>query len=137
MAGGQAGVLQEIMQLHGSILQAEACQILSLAKNPRWSRVWQKCIGSKVIAKTKYFRKIEPKMADFLCILVRNLKWTALYQFYSDLPQIFCCDFSCISTCNPSLRIKSSIFSSFDTPYCTVHGSTKYQGWSGHGPYGG
>ena len=25
----------------GSILQAETCQILILAENPRWSRVWQ------------------------------------------------------------------------------------------------
>ena len=27
--------------LGGSILQAETCQILSLAENPRWSLVWQ------------------------------------------------------------------------------------------------
>ena len=27
----------------GSILQAGTCQILSLAENPRWSRVWQFC----------------------------------------------------------------------------------------------
>ena len=26
----------------GSILQAETCQIFSIAGNPRWSRVWQK-----------------------------------------------------------------------------------------------
>ena len=30
-----------IVPLRGSILQAETCQILSLAENPRWSRVWQ------------------------------------------------------------------------------------------------
>ena len=30
-----------IMQLCGSILQAETCQILRLAENPRLSRVWQ------------------------------------------------------------------------------------------------
>ena len=28
---------QEIIPLRGSILQAETCQILSLAENPRWS----------------------------------------------------------------------------------------------------
>ena len=32
---------QEIIPLRGSILQAETCKILSLAENPRWSRVWQ------------------------------------------------------------------------------------------------
>ena len=31
------GPSQEIIPLRGSILQAEACQILSLAENPRWS----------------------------------------------------------------------------------------------------
>ena len=36
------GSLQIIMPLCGSILQAGTCQILSLAENPRWSRVWQK-----------------------------------------------------------------------------------------------
>ena len=30
-----------IVPLCGSILQVETCQILSLAENPRWSRVWQ------------------------------------------------------------------------------------------------
>ena len=30
-----------IVPLCGSILQAETCQILSLAEYPRWSRVWQ------------------------------------------------------------------------------------------------
>ena len=30
-----------IMPLRGSILQVGTCQILSLAENPRWSRVWQ------------------------------------------------------------------------------------------------
>ena len=75
-----------------------------------WKRNSKKCIGLKVMAKTKYFRKIEPKMADFLCIFVWNLEWLALNQFYSDLPQIFCGSLLCISTCNPSLGITSSIF---------------------------
>ena len=30
-----------ILPLRGSILQAETCKILSLAENPRRSRVWQ------------------------------------------------------------------------------------------------
>ena len=44
-AGGWVGgpLLQEIMPLRGSILQVGTCQILSLAENPRWSRVWQFC----------------------------------------------------------------------------------------------
>ena len=37
---------QIIMPLRGSVLQAETCQISSLAENPRWSRVWQYCYGS-------------------------------------------------------------------------------------------
>ena len=36
------GLFQEIFPLQDSILQAGACQIVSLAENPRWSRVWQK-----------------------------------------------------------------------------------------------
>ena len=43
-AGSGAGrrkFSQIIMPLHGSILQVGTCQILSLAENPRWSRVWQ------------------------------------------------------------------------------------------------
>ena len=39
-AGGRK-FCQIIMPLRGSILQAETCQIPSLAENPRWSRVWQ------------------------------------------------------------------------------------------------
>ena len=78
-----------------------------------WNRNRKKSIGSKVIAKTKYSRKIEPKMADFLCILVRNLKRPALNQFYSNPHQFFCGGLLCIFTCYPSLGIKSSIFFEF------------------------
>ena len=41
---GLVWFLQKIIPLRGSILQARTCQILSLAENPRWSRVWQYCI---------------------------------------------------------------------------------------------
>ena len=40
--GQMEGGFIRIMPRCGSILQAGTCQILSLAKNPRWSRVWQK-----------------------------------------------------------------------------------------------
>ena len=41
-AGGWLGGFgSRIMPRCGSILQADTCQILSLAENPRWSRVWQ------------------------------------------------------------------------------------------------
>ena len=43
-AGPRAGrrkFCQIIMPLRGSILQAETCQISSLAEDSRWSRVWQ------------------------------------------------------------------------------------------------
>ena len=33
--------IRRTMPLRGSILQARTCKILSLAENPRWSRVWQ------------------------------------------------------------------------------------------------
>ena len=39
-AGGRE-FCQIIMPLRGSILQAETCQIPSLAENPRWRQVWQ------------------------------------------------------------------------------------------------
>ena len=39
--GGWVGGFMTIMPRCGSILQAGTCQILSLAENPRWSRVWQ------------------------------------------------------------------------------------------------
>ena len=38
---GRSKFCQIIMPLRGSILQVGTCQILSLAENPRWSRVWQ------------------------------------------------------------------------------------------------
>ena len=78
-----------------------------------WNRSSKKCICSKVMTKTKYLRKMEPKMADFLCILVRNLKRPALNQFYSNPHQFFCGGLLCIFTCYPSLGIKSSIFFEF------------------------
>ena len=57
--GGHSTILKEcaclwlvggskIMQLFGTMLQAEAFQILSLAENPRWSQVWQKKDGPKM-----------------------------------------------------------------------------------------
>ena len=35
---------QEILTLRASILQAGSCQILSLAENLRWNRVWQSAL---------------------------------------------------------------------------------------------
>ena len=40
--GWVGGLLKKIMPRCGSILQTGTCQILSIAENPRWSRVWQK-----------------------------------------------------------------------------------------------
>ena len=37
VGGWVGGPDQEIIPLRGSILQADTCQILSLAENPRWS----------------------------------------------------------------------------------------------------
>ena len=39
--GGWVVFFQELFPLRGSILPAVTCHILSLAENPRWSRVWQ------------------------------------------------------------------------------------------------
>ena len=44
VAGGWNSMI--ILPLCGSILQAETCKILSLAENPRWSRVWQYCVST-------------------------------------------------------------------------------------------
>ena len=41
VAVGWVGGFITIIPRCGSILQAGTCQILSLAENPRWSRVWQ------------------------------------------------------------------------------------------------
>ena len=49
MGGWVGGPNQEIIPLRGFILQAETCQILSLAENPRWS--------PSVAIKTFYVRK--------------------------------------------------------------------------------
>ena len=48
------GLLQEIVSLRGSILQAGTCQIFCLAEDPRWSRVWQ-YTGQLPQTKTKTF----------------------------------------------------------------------------------
>ena len=52
LVGGEwvGGPNQRIMPLCGSILQAGTYQILSLAENPRWSRVWQKKSGADTIS---------------------------------------------------------------------------------------
>ena len=48
MGGGWVGgPNQEIIPLRGSILQADTCQILSLAENPRWSPSMAKIFRSK------------------------------------------------------------------------------------------
>ena len=44
--GWVAFYIETIMPLRGSILQVGTCKILSLAENPRWSRVWQKRVGT-------------------------------------------------------------------------------------------
>ena len=40
-------------------------------------RIGKNCTSLKVMAKTKYFLKKGPKMANFPCSFVRNLKWMA------------------------------------------------------------
>ena len=47
-----------IMPLRGSILQVETCQILSLAENPRWSRVWQKLTTNPVSVSVRIIRHV-------------------------------------------------------------------------------
>jgi len=63
------GPSQRIMPLCGSILQAGTCQILTLAENPRWSRVWQ----SK-------FTNLCLKLFSLTSLNVT--KWCLRYNFY-------------------------------------------------------
>ena len=63
VAGGRVGGFMTIMPHCGSILQAGTCQILSLADNPRWSRVWQLMKTTK--PNTKYKLK--------LCLMFRKV----------------------------------------------------------------
>ena len=64
LGGWLAGSRVIIVPLCGSILQAETCQILSLAEYPRWSRVWQKHF-STIYTYTKIFKA----PAQILCPL--------------------------------------------------------------------
>ena len=41
------------------------------------------------MAKTKYFVKKGPQMANFLCIFVRNLKWMAPPEYCPKNPEFF------------------------------------------------
>ena len=75
------------------------------------NRNWKKCIGSIVMAKTKYIKK---KKLD---CLISFVFWS---KFCSDLPQFFCGSFLCISTCNPNLGIKS-YFSKFGHTLLYTH----------------
>ena len=41
------------------------------------------------MAKTKYFVKKGPQMANFLCIFVQNLKWMAPPEYCPKNPEFF------------------------------------------------
>ena len=58
-----------ILPLRGSILQAGTCQILSLAENPRWSRVWKNAkLTHKDMATT-----IVPREDDIILEILREI----------------------------------------------------------------
>ena len=53
------GPCQEIIPLRGSILQADTCQILSLAENPRWSPSVAKSLKTALVG--TYCLELSPK----------------------------------------------------------------------------
>ena len=77
VSGGWVGGFgSRIKPLYGSILQAESCQILSLAENPRWIRVWQH-------SKSALLHTLQKEhFQDIFCI--NKNKWvTHVLFFYS------------------------------------------------------
>ena len=58
------------MPLYVSILQARTCQILSLAENPRWSRVWLLTIPNLSMSDVEIERLKKTKFKS----IVRNKK---------------------------------------------------------------
>ena len=68
--GGLGGPSQEMIPLCGFILQAETCQILSLAENPRWSKVWQYIILQKGIQKEEVICLINPANSNLFPRLI-------------------------------------------------------------------
>ena len=63
------------------------------------------------MAKTKYFVKKGPKMADFLCIFCQNLKLMATPQFCEQNSEIF---FGGLKNIPPTLvRIRDSFLNIF------------------------
>ena len=71
VVGGGRLTIRRIMPLRDSILQAGTCQILSLAENPRWSRVWQQEIKSS---------KQEMRLFLILLDLISKNSYTKWFQ---------------------------------------------------------
>ena len=90
MGGWAGGPSQRIMPLCGSILQAGTCQILSLAENPRLSRVWQYLIAEKTLL--QIFHILLTLIKDFYTaeleaetLSQQNLPWTVPHQTLVDM----------------------------------------------------
>ena len=62
------------MPFCGSILQAGTCQILSLAENPTWSRVWQqvKKLELDVATLSKVLEDKEKKLQELSEMIVKQ-----------------------------------------------------------------
>ena len=60
--------IRRIMPLRGSILQVWTCQILSLAENPRWSRVWQKKTYNSTCRSSTYYLSAGQKCTQMIII---------------------------------------------------------------------
>ena len=69
------------------------------------------------MAKTKYLTKNEPKKADFLCILIRKLKWVAPGSGWWENSEIFLVTPEVYAQPWLALHKDSQHFIFFRTPY--------------------
>ena len=85
--GWVGGPNQEIIPLRGSILQAETCQILSLAENPRWSPSVAKIYMVRWVDGV-FLQEILPLRGSILqaetcqiLSLAKNPRWSRVWQY--------------------------------------------------------
>ena len=71
------------------------------------------------MAKTKYFVKKGPQMANFLCIIVRNLKWMAPPEYCPKNPDFFWWLPTYIHSSGKIFRKNINFFENLEQP--TIH----------------
>ena len=91
--GGWVGGLMRIMPRCGFILQAWTCQILILAENPSWSRVWPQYCGTPCIMWSDIYTNLATwalalmslAILATLLFIVFNSSWHKLTTYLIDL----------------------------------------------------